>query len=216
MSVTLHARRTEIGTLELWCAEARGDRTWRLQFDVRVATKPGTEGHAGQAETQGFVEREIIDQCTALIRHAFRGQADDKPEGLIKRLETATNMLRADWPVSLMRSFWEVLMEVEPGRRHSIEHETRWLNLAGYSLRPGYGLAVDDWRVAQTWRLQQSAGVRHEKNEQARSEWWVLWRRIAGGLTQGQQHTLAEPPALWPIIPLPTLLVPNTPVLAPV
>jgi hypothetical protein len=91
-----------------------------------------------------------------------------------------------------MRSFWEVLIEVEAGRRLSVEHEVRWLNLLGYSLRPGYGLAVDDWRVAQTWRLYV-AKVVHAKNEQVRAEWWVLWRRIAGGLTQGQQHTLAEP-----------------------
>ena len=47
---------------------------------------------------------------------------------------------------------WEALMEMEPGRRRSIVHEARWLNLLGYALRPGYGLAVDDWRVAETWR----------------------------------------------------------------
>src|SRR5947209_146492 len=75
----------------------------------------------------------------------------------------------------------------------SPDHEARWLNLTGFSLRPGYGLAVDDWRVAQTWRLQQSSKVIHAKNELCRAEWWVLWRRLAGGLTQGQQHTLADP-----------------------
>src|SRR5439155_24446036 len=89
-------------------------------------------------------------------------------------------------------SFWETLAEVAEGRQLSVEHETRWLNLTGFSLRPGYGLAVDDWRVAQTWKLQ-SAKVIHAKNEPCRAEWWVLWRRLAGGLTQGQQHTLAEP-----------------------
>lgn len=193
VTVTLHARRTEIGTLELWCAEARGDRTWRLQFDVRAATKVGTETPAAGAEAQGFVEREVVEACAKLIRESFRGQPTDKPEGLVKRLEAATAMGRADWPTSLLRSFWETLIEVEGGRRLGVEHETRWLNLAGYSLRPGYGLAVDDWRVAQTWRLYQTSRVRHEKNEQARAEWWVLWRRIAGGLTQGQQHTLADP-----------------------
>ncbi len=30
ISVHLHAKLSEIGTLEIWCAEARGDRTWRL------------------------------------------------------------------------------------------------------------------------------------------------------------------------------------------
>ena len=194
VAVTLHARRTEIGTLELWCAEANGDRTWRLQFDVRTASKPGLEAHRGTAEAQGVVDQRIVDACAMLIRQSFQPRAGmtDRPEGLVKRLELASGLSRAEWPASLMRGFWEVLMEVEENRRQSVEHEARWLNLLGFSLRPGYGLAVDDWRVAQTWKLQSQKFI-HAKNEPCRAEWWVLWRRLAGGLTQGQQHTLAEP-----------------------
>ncbi len=83
-------------------------------------------------------------------------------------------------------------MEVEDGRRISVEHEARWLNLAGFCLRPGYGLAVDDWRVAQVWRLLPD-GIAFSKNELCRAEWWIFWRRLAGGLSAGQQKTLAEP-----------------------
>ena len=195
VSVILHARRTEIGTLELWCAEFKGDRQWRLQFDVRTASKPGMTAHGGAAEAQGFVDESIVDACAMLIRQSFQKKSEgitDRPEGLVKRLELATGMARAEWPSSLMRNFWEVLLEVDEGRKLSAEHEARWLNLLGFSLRPGYGLAVDDWRVAQTWKMQ-STKVIHAKNELCRAEWWVLWRRIAGGLTPGQQHTLAEP-----------------------
>src|SRR5438552_18713544 len=53
-------------------------------------------------------------------------------------------------------------------------------------------MAVDDWRVAQTWRLLQGR-VQHPRHEMCRAEWWILWRRIAGGLEPGQQKTLAEP-----------------------
>jgi hypothetical protein len=192
--VTLHARRTEIGTLELWCSEADGgDRTWRLQFDVRIATRPGQTAHAGSAEVQGFVDQQVVDTCTRLIRQVFTTTAPGhRPEGLVRRLETATTQSRHDWPASLMRSFWESLIDVADGRKLSLEHETRWLNLIGFCLRPGYGLAVDDWRVSHTWKLQ-SAKVIHARNEQCRAEWWVLWRRVAGGLSEGQQHTLAEP-----------------------
>jgi molecular chaperone DnaK (HSP70) len=189
--VTLHARRTEIGTLELWCAEAGGDRTWRLQFDVRTASKPGLEAHGGQAEAQGFVDQSIAGACAMLIRQSFQA-GGDRPEGLVKRLEMTTEMPRIEWPASLMRGFWEVLMEVDAGRKLSTEHEARWLNLVGFSLRPGYGLAVDDWRVSQMWRMR-SSNVIHAKNELCRAEWWVLWRRLAGGLSAGQQYTLAEP-----------------------
>jgi hypothetical protein len=88
--------------------------------------------------------------------------------------------------------FWETLHELEPARRLSPEHEARWLSLAGFALRPGYGLAVDDWRVGQTWKLA-AQGLAFPKHEQNRAEWWVLWRRLAGGLTAGQQAAVADP-----------------------
>jgi DNA-K related protein len=64
------------------------------------------------------------------------------------------------------------------------------LSLLGFSLRPGYGMAVDDWRVAQTRRLL--TGLVHN-NPTCRAEWWILWRRVAGGLPDGQQRSLAQP-----------------------
>jgi hypothetical protein len=53
-------------------------------------------------------------------------------------------------------------------------------------------MAADDWRVAQTWRACQGRG-QFPHNEMCRAEWWILWRRVAGGLEPGQQQTLAEP-----------------------
>ncbi len=190
--VTLHAKLTEIGTLEMWCAEVGGDRKWRLQFDVRGTQRSDYAAHESAAEVQGVVDESIINECAALIRASFVRNSPHRPEGLIKRLEHATGMTRYEWPSSLMRSFWEVLLEAETGRRLSDQHEARWLNLLGFCLRPGYGLAVDDWRVAQTWRLYPQRVV-HLKNELVRAEWWILWRRLAGGLSAGQQQTLAQP-----------------------
>ena len=52
-------------------------------------------------------------------------------------------------------------MEFEAGRKLSAVHEARWLSMLGYSLRPGYGMALDDWRVGQTRRLL--GGLLHNK-----------------------------------------------------
>jgi hypothetical protein len=52
-------------------------------------------------------------------------------------------------------------------------------------------MAVDDWRVAQTRRLVGSLAF---NNPTSRAEWWILWRRVAGGLPAGQQRALAGPP----------------------
>jgi hypothetical protein len=198
VSVHLHARLTEIGTLEVWCSEADGSRKWRLQFDVRAATRrdiqPGVAGQSGV-----LIDEEPVRQCVDLIQQAFTpGSSPALAESLVKRMEEITNAAgagnRLDWSPALLRRFWEELLQVEPGRALSPIHEARWLNLLGFSLRPGYGVAVDDWRVAQTWKLAtQERKVIHSRNELCSAEWWVLWRRIAGGLSAGQQKTLADP-----------------------
>jgi hypothetical protein len=189
VSVALHARLTEIGTLDLWCSEIGGRRSWRLQFDVRSATQTDVAAHESAAEQEGFIDEGIWLECEKLIRGVFGPGGGDKPEGLVKRLTAATGMNRNAWPSSLCRRMWEALMEVEAGRRRGPVHEVRWLNLLGFALRPGFGLAVDDWRVAQTWTALQGKFV----FPGSRAEGWILWRRIAGGLGAGQQQALAEP-----------------------
>jgi hypothetical protein len=187
--VHLHARLTEIGTLDLWCSEIEGRRSWRLQFDVRSATQTDVAAHESAAESEGFVDETIWRRCQSLIQNTFGPEGKDKPEGLAKRLAEATAMSRNAWPSSLCRRIWEALMEVEPGRRRSAVHEARWLNLLGFGLRPGFGLAVEDWRAQQTWTTLQGKFA----FPASRAEGWILWRRIGGGLLAGQQQALAEP-----------------------
>ena len=57
ISVQLHARLTEIGTLDLWCSEVGGRRSWRLQFDVRSATQTDIAAHETAAEGEGVRRR---------------------------------------------------------------------------------------------------------------------------------------------------------------
>jgi hypothetical protein len=189
--VRLHARLTEIGTLDLWVAQRGGPRSWRLQFDVRSATQTDLSAHAGAGELEGFVDEASWQAARREIEATFGAQASDKPDGIVKRLAAAIGSNKQDWPMSLLRRIWEALVEDESGRRRSPAHEARWLNLLGYALRPGYGLALDDWRVAETWRLLHGKLV--HAAAMCQHEWWILWRRIAGGLTAGQQRALADP-----------------------
>jgi hypothetical protein len=191
VAVELHAKLTEIGTLELWCSEVGGERSWRLQFDVRSATQTDIEAHESAAEREGFVDEETWRAIAGVLAGTFRPAGKDDPDGLIKRLIAAAQMERGDWPTSLLRRIWEALIELEAGRRKSPKHEARWLNLLGYALRPGYGLAVDDWRVAETWRTAQ--GKLAHAAATSRTESLILWRRIAGGFSAGQQKAIAEP-----------------------
>ncbi len=188
--VHLHAKLTEIGTLELWCREAAGGRTWRLEFDVRSATQTEVAAHESAAESQGFIDEAAAAACRDVLASVFEGGLA-KPDSINSRLAAAVGSERHEWPTSLLRRLWEMLIEMEAGRRRSPQHEARWLNLLGYTLRPGYGLAVDDWRVAETWKTVQ--GKLAHAAATSRTESLILWRRIAGGLSAGQQRALAEP-----------------------
>lgn len=191
VSVQLHARLTEIGTLDLWLSEVGGRRSWRLQFDVRSTTQTDIAAHESQAEGEGILDEATWNACRTLIHNTFSPDGTEKPPSLSKRLAATASLSRNLWPTSLCRRIWEALMEVEQGRRLSPVHEARWLNLLGFALRPGYGLAVDDWRVAQTWTTLQ--GKFAHSVAPVRVEGWILWRRIAGGLAAGQQQAIADP-----------------------
>jgi molecular chaperone DnaK (HSP70) len=189
--VRLHARLTEIGTIELWCSAVEQDRSWRLQFDVRSATQTEVAARQTTGEAEGFVDEETWDHCRQCLSDVFSQGGKARPEGLMKSLTEQLQMPRQQWPTPLLRRMWELLLDLESGRRKSVEHEARWVNLLGFALRPGYGLAVDDWRVAETWRAIQGKLV--HASSAVGNEATILWRRIAGGLSRGQQQALADP-----------------------
>lgn len=190
VAVILKARLTEIGTLDLWCSEVNGKRSWKLLFDVRSTTQTDLSAHEATGERQGVFDQEATNAARSVIVNVFGEQAAE-PDRVVKQLEEALGQNRGEWPTSLLRQLWEALIECESGRWKSAAHEARWLNLVGFSLRPGYGLAVDDWRCDETWKLLQ--GKLAFATTASRVEWSILWRRIAGGLKSGQQQSLAAP-----------------------
>ncbi|HRI12680.1 MAG TPA: Hsp70 family protein [Verrucomicrobiota bacterium] len=194
--VRLHGRLTEIGTLDVRCAEIGRNRSWKLEFDVRGTSHRSPRAPRGDIlGPDDALEEGLIRKCAERIRHMFQPtteSANQDPAWLIRHLEEDTGLERQAWPLPLLRALWDELMEVEIGRQRSVMHETRWLNLLGFALRPGFGYPIDDWRVQRTWKLVP-AGTLFPRNEMCRAEWWILWRRVGGGLGAGHQRALIEP-----------------------
>ncbi|TMA49263.1 MAG: molecular chaperone DnaK [Deltaproteobacteria bacterium] len=188
LPVHLQVRLTEIGTLELWCRSLETEHRWRLEFRLRdivgLAAEPGPAGDAALV-----VEPARLDEASALLRAAF--ESSDDPVTLTRRLEAALDAGRDAWPLAAIRMLWDALWPLEPARARSAEHEARWLNLAGFLLRPGFGDPGDEVGVGRLWRVL-SGELHHPRAVQCRAEWWNLWKRIAGGLTARQQQHLLE------------------------
>ncbi|MBL8816003.1 MAG: Hsp70 family protein [Planctomyces sp.] len=190
VSARISARLTEIGTLELWCEQTDGSRRWQLQFDVRSATETDRLTHDGLAEQTGIVDDEMVRVAQAAIHEAFDSRSKTPPDGLPKQIAARLGIHRHEWPPSLLRSMWAALMEHEDARRRSPQHEVRWLNLCGYCLRPGFGMAADDWRIEELWKTIRGKLI--HASPACVTEWRILCRRIAGGLSAGRQHQLVS------------------------
>jgi hypothetical protein len=202
--VRLRARTTEIGTLELWCEAPAISERWRLQFDLRAeAERPG-EATAAEPST---VSADRIAAAQALVRDLYRPPSGDggpfglTPATLLKKLESVLDLPRNDVPPAVLRALWDPLRDVRGDRGRSPDHEARWLHLAGFFLRPGFGYPLDDWRMRDLWRIF-GAPVVNEKASPVHVQWWILWRRVAGGLRRTQQEEIGKR-----IIPL---LLPST------
>jgi hypothetical protein len=76
-------------------------------------------------------------------------------------------------------------------RKQSVEHEESWLILAGFLLRPGFGVTADNFRIDGLWRLREQ-GL-YFLGKRIKSQEYILWRRVAGGLTQERQEQILAP-----------------------
>jgi hypothetical protein len=187
IEVLLHVRRTELGTLDLQLVSKEGDR-WKLAFDLRSAESP-----APAPASAPDLDPDALARAVSIVRNTFdkSAEAPVAPTQVMKELAAALGPDKGAWPPLALRRLWEPLKDLRGQRGRSPEHEARWLNLVGYCLRPGYGVALDDWRVKEAWRLF-NAGLVHDKDGPCRLEWWILWRRLSGGLTRAMQDELGK------------------------
>lgn len=208
VGVAIEAKLTEIGTLELHCAAKEGGNRWKLQFQARLPTSTlPTEVIAGVDETASpeldsatrtvsdTWSEDQLDVARQAIREAFTpppSAADaTRVTSLAKQLETGLGCSRSQWPMTVLRALWEPLLEMAPRRGLSLEREIRWQNLAGHFLRPGFGDLVDPFRVEQLWKVIHQ-GVVNGKNDIAWTEYWILCRRVAAGLSANRQIELSK------------------------
>lgn len=194
--VTLATKCTEIGTLELYCVSREGNR-WRLEFNVRDVFNPvardSKSGDDGPATVVDVFPEERVQSAGEHIRGTFTG-ASPTPAELPKLLEADLDTNRSEWPTGLCRRLWDFLTEVADQRVRSPQHLSRWYNLAGFSLRPGFGDPVDRYRVEALWKLISSAAAAGPGKQmgviEGGADYWIMWRRVAGGLNTALQQTL--------------------------
>ncbi len=193
--VVMQSEVSEIGALQLACVAVDRERRWELEFDLRAtpATAIEVQDNGTQVtEAQGFNATQKTAANEALQRIFGRAKEPPQPRDvrqLLKTLQLAVNSKREHWTLPQLRDLWELSALGAKRRRRSAEHEAVFFTLAGYVLRPGFGYPLDEWRVRELWSLHNQ-GVQYHQEGQVWHAWWVMWRRVVGGLSAEQQRVL--------------------------
>ncbi|WP_338848992.1 Hsp70 family protein [Massilia sp. W12] len=189
VQVQLACSLTELGVLEMHCV-AQDGRRWLLPFQLKSAQIDEA------LEIEELPER--LPQALEQIERVFGNRGQQLGAKEVRQLRAQLEQLlgpRERWGLRLTRKLADALLARAKNRRRSVEHEKLWLNLSGYCLRPGFGDALDEWRLNQLWPLF-AQGVQFRQDKQTCVEWWTMWRRVAGGLQQDQQLRLLDDFAL--------------------
>jgi molecular chaperone DnaK (HSP70) len=195
--VQLGVTQTDLGTLKIQCIaadEAANQQTgtyqkpgqnqqqrWDVEFQIRQQGVKKPQANAGLPSQ--------FNHAISLIQLVFGAKSKAANPNAVKNLRTDLEKLlgdRSQWDSSLLRAVFSALWDGHKYRRRSEHHERVWLSLIGFCLRPGFGCPLDDWRIEQLWQLYPQ-GIQFTNSIQNWSEWWTLWRRIAGGLDAAAQ-----------------------------
>ena len=191
ISVQLVTSLTEIGTLEMHCVSVENaSQRWLLAFDLRQQSN--TEAATAEPSPEARRAAAHITEALQKIDRIFGTTKQQVSPKDVTQLRAQLERLlgdRAQWPTPVLRQLFDALWQRARGRRRSVEHERVWLNLVGFSLRPGFGEPLDAWRSQTLWSLF-SGGVQFPNDKQVCAEWWTLWRRVAGGLAAPEQLEL--------------------------
>ncbi|SAL45200.1 Hsp70 family protein [Caballeronia humi] len=186
-AVHLTTTLTEVGTLDVHCIAADDPkRRWRLEFQLRR--------EQAQSDIDASKSHPALPKAIEQVERTFGAKSHDVGPKEVKRLRAQLEQLlgpRESWDIVLLRELFGTFIDRARRRRRSADHERLWLNFAGYCVRPGFGYALDEWRVEQLWPFY-AQGIQYVNESQIWSEWWTLWRRAAGGLPEEAQVFLLD------------------------
>ena len=185
LPVKIEAEYTEVGTLAIWCSSRISEHRWKLQFQLRDMTAP-----VAATEAQ-VLELAVVEAAQNYLRQVLTGDDKTRMQLLFRNLAQTVDLARDDWPLGFIRSLADDLLDLASIRSKGPDFESGWMNLIGFCLRPGIGDGLDKQRMQQLWKLYLRGPVFNRK-PRVRLEWWIMWRRVAAGLTHGQQRQIFQ------------------------
>jgi molecular chaperone DnaK (HSP70) len=191
--IQLNASVNQLGLLEVSCRSLAPeiDQTWPLKFNLRPhegAPQAPTASPSAQPSVASAARDAAGKQILSALTKPLGKRDKLTAARLIQTLEQTLGRARGDWSALLLRELWTPLEASQTGRALSVEHEETWLILAGFLLRPGFGVALDAQRIDALWGVM-SAGAKFQ-GKRTKLQEYIVWRRLAGGLSGERQEAL--------------------------
>lgn len=185
--VQLVSTYTEVGTLKLECVQKDNtQQRWNVEFQIRKKPQQQTKNTNNSKNSLPQQTEQAIEKIQLVFGTKSKLVTPQAVKVLRNDLEKVLGQPRSEWQTPLLRELFNTLLEGGKYRRRSELHERLWLSLIGFCLRPGYGYPLDDWRIEQLWKCY-AEGLQFVNEKQNWTEWWTLWRRVAGGIDEKGQ-----------------------------
>jgi molecular chaperone DnaK (HSP70) len=200
--VQLEGELSAVGTLELDLrvsadqsgAASSSAQCYSLAFDLRPG-KVEAPARASLKPDRRPADRRSAEE--AVVRVFGAGNKSVTPREVKDLLRTLERLLgpRKGWDLELSRELFDALLgDKNTGREarlRSPDHERLFWMLAGQCLRPGFGHALDRARIERLWPAFEPS-VRHRELERNWQQFWIAWRRVAGGLGPLEQQRVRD------------------------
>ncbi|MBK1877842.1 hsp70 family protein [Pelagicoccus mobilis] len=182
--VRLVAGVNEVGLLSVACEALESDESWPLEFSLRAES---TEANAGVAEVL-----EVDSVKLAKVARALKGGLsvrDPKASRVFSDMERAAGAKKHEWEIAFCRALTAELLELESVSSRGDSVAEGWLQLAGYLMRPGFGVAGDEDLRARLFRVVENLESRPAKVEVQRL---IFLRRVVAGCSEGEQSRIFD------------------------
>lgn len=194
-------RPTGLLRLELECAEPgmKWEHPFPLDFSLRgsrptgapESPAPGPSSSVGGIEKAAGALREMLLTPASRQRDRLTGNA------VFSRIEQLLGMPRKDWSGSVVRGLFDALPRAEEAAALSAANEESWWQLAGFLLRPGYGMPEDATRLPRL--VIPLSDLSSRTGAAVRLQRWIAARRIAAGLPESAASGVWDAASIyWP------------------
>ncbi len=194
--VEVRVRLRETGYLQIFCEEIAGSFSQELRFDLGDSAKNSKLQAEAPAKRRVPLTGPQLKKIDQVLNSGFAGKIEFNC--VFKEIEEIIGSPRTNWDAEMLRQLFDLFIVREKDFRSSQGSLTLWFRLLGFCLRPGFGAQGDVARVDQIWKMIDDEYS--FTSTEFWADWWVMWKRIAPGLSLERQEALKArlEPVLFP------------------